>query len=242
MGTMKGVILGIHPAMQIIDITHQIPPQDVEAAAFVLQNSYRFFPAGAIHLAVVDPGVGTQRRIIIAETERYFFVAPDNALLKYIFHEDHIKRVVEATNRDFFRREISRTFHGRDIFAPLSAHLALGISLDKFGNEIHDYARGEIKLPVIEDKKIRGQIIYIDHFGNLITNIPTSSLKISRFFSISVGTLTIKKLSNSYAEVEKDEPVALFGSSAYLEIGIRNGNASEKLHIQRDEEVIVTMI
>ncbi len=238
-GTMKGVILGIHPAARIIDISHQIPPQDIDAGAFVLRNCYRYFPERTIHVVVIDPGVGSERRIILVETERYFFLAPDNSVLKYIFHEEKIKRVFNITNHNFFLKQISHTFHGRDIFAPVAAHLASGIAPGRFGEEITDYEKGEIDFPEIDGNKITGKIIHIDGFGNLITNISSSLLEKNRIFSISLGTQTIKNLSNSYAEVEIGKPVALIGSSGYLEIGIRNGNAQEFLQIQRNDQVIV---
>ena len=238
-GTMKGVILNIHPPARIVDISHKIPPQDVDSGAFILRNSYRFFPDGTIHLAIVDPGVGSKRRILIAETERYLFIAPDNSLLKYIFHENHVLRVFEAENHNYFLNKISHTFHGRDIFAPIAAHLASDIVPEQFGRQISDYDRGRISIPIIKKHQIRGNVIHIDHFGNLITNIPSTQLKNKRILSIKIGTNTIEKLSNSYAEVAEGELIALPGSAGFLEIAIRDGNAGEVLHMQRNDEIIV---
>ena len=233
-GTTKGVVRKINPAAQVIDISHQIPPQDIDAAAFVIRTSYRYFPAGTLHMVVVDPGVGSQRKIIAVETEQYFFLAPDNSVLKYIFHDEKIIRVINVANKQYFLQEISQTFHGRDIFSPVAAHIAAGVELKLLGDEIHDFERGKVLTPVIQPHKIIGHVIYIDRFGNLITNISNQLLKKVENIIINVGTIDIQNLSNSYADVRPGEAVALLGSSGFLEIGIRNGNAQRTLNVNRN--------
>ncbi len=235
-GVIKGVIYGINPAARIVDITHYITPQDIEAGAFILNNSYQYFPKGTVHLAVVDPGVGTDRRVLAVQTDNYFFVAPDNHILKYIFHECETFTVVDVLNKKYFLDEISTTFHGRDIFSPVAAHLSNGIALDELGERITDFDRGEVIEPMQSDNKLIGRIIYIDRFGNLITNINQSQI-IKHEISVHIGANTIDKLSNFYSEVEHGKPVAVIGSSGYLEIAVRNGNAQKQLGVNRSDVV-----
>ena len=237
-GTMKGVIYGINPRATIVDITHQIPPQDVNSGAFVLKNCYHYFPKGTIHVAVVDPGVGSERKILLTVTPEHFFIAPDNHILKYIFYSQETIKVFEVFNKKYFLKTVSHTFHGRDIFAPVAAYLSTGIPVDEFGREIQDYDKGDIALPQINRHKISGSIIYIDQFGNLITNIEEHRIK-SRKISINLGTQTVNSLSNSYAEVETGEPLALIGSSGFLEIAIRNGNAQKAWNVNIGDPVII---
>lgn len=231
-GIMKGVILSIYPQAKIVDISHQIPPQDISAAAFVLHYSHRYFPAGTIHVAVVDPGVGSSRRLLAVASERYFFLAPDNQILAYIFHDCETLTVVEVLNNQFFLAKVSRTFHGRDIFAPVAAHLATGIPMETLGPKIHDYDRGQIELPRMTKHGLHGQIIYVDQFGNLISNIPEDWIA-GKATTIRLGKWVFKHVSEAYAEVGSGQPLAIIGSSGYLEIAIREGNASRTLGIGR---------
>jgi S-adenosylmethionine hydrolase len=237
-GALKGVILSINPKATIVDISHEIPAQDIEAAAFVLNCSYRYFPGGTIHVAVVDPGVGTVRKILAVQSEKHLFIAPDNQILKYIFQSGETLTVVEVLNKQFFLNQISQTFHGRDIFAPVAAHLSTGVVIKQLGFETNNYDCGVIDQPVISDSTIAGKIIYIDKFGNLITNIPGELIDkpISR---LQIGSIIINRLSNSYAEVDFNQPLAIIGSSGYLEIAIRNGNARQQLSLNRGEIVII---
>jgi len=235
-GMMKGVMLSINPRVKIVDISHHVPSQDIETGAFVLKNSYHYFPPGTIHVAVVDPGVGSERRILAVAADEYFFIAPDNQILKYIFHTIETLTVIEVLNRKFFLNEVSQTFHGRDIFAPVAAHLSSGVPIENLGSVIHDYDRGEIDVPVITDEKIIGRIIYSDKFGNLITNISEASLR-KRSYSIVIGSLIITRLSQSYADAGIGQPLAIIGSSGYLEIAVRNGNARQQLSLKRGDFV-----
>jgi S-adenosylmethionine hydrolase len=235
-GTMKGVILSINPHAKIVDISHQIPDQDIEAGAFVLNNSYRYFPKGTVHLAVVDPGVGSERKILAVQSDDYFFIAPDNQILKYIFHSNETLTVVEVLNKQFFLDNISQTFHGRDIFAPIAAHLSTGLCIAQLGRETKNYDRGAIDQPKITKSGIIGSIIYIDKFGNLITNI-TEKLICKPISSIKIGASIINRLSNSYTEVDIGQPLAIIGSSGYFEIAVRNGNAHQQLSLNRGEVI-----
>ena len=237
-GTMKGVILSINPHAKIVDISHQIPDQDIEAGAFVLNNSYRYFPMGTVHLAVVDPGVGSERKILAVQSDDYFFIAPDNQILKYIFHSNETLTVVEVLNKQFFLTHISQTFQGRDIFAPVAAHLSTGIAIDQLGPIIEDYDHGEIDVPVVTSSSVMGKIIYADKFGNLITNIAIELIN-KPISLIEIGSTIINRLSNSYIEVEIGQPLAIIGSSGYLEIAVRNGNARQQLSQDRGGSVII---
>ena len=170
-GTMKGVILGIAPRATIVDITHQIPAGDIRSGAFALLGSYRFFPKGSVHVAVIDPGVGSERKAIVAETDNYFFIGPDNGVLSWTLPKERIKTIRALENEHYFLHLISGTFHGRDIFAPVAAHLASGVPTRKLG----PVSKGFMRLPWPEPKRARnrieGEIVYIDRFGNAITNL-----------------------------------------------------------------------
>ena len=237
-GIMKGVILSINDKAKIVDISNSLPSQDIEAGSLVLDNSYRFFPKGTIHVAVVDPGVGSDRRILAVQTKDYFFIAPDNQILKHIFYNNETLTVVEVLNKTYFLDEISRTFHGRDIFAPVAAHMSLGVPLTEFGPEVADFNRGEISQPVILAKKIIGKIIHIDKFGNLITDISAKMLN-KQIFSISAGSTSLPEFVDSYAHVALGTPLAIIGSSGFVEISVRNGNACEQLSLHRGDIVQV---
>jgi len=223
-GIMKGAIYCINPQAQIVDITHHISPQNIDAASFIVNNSYKHFPAGTIHVVVVDPGVGSERRILAVAADNYYFIAPDNKILKYIFYKNETLTVVEVLNKRYFNKNVSRTFHGRDIFAPVAAHLSNGVPIEQLGKVITNYDRGEIDTPVFLHNKIIGIVIYIDVFGNLITNIKEEYI-LNKSFIIKIGTTIFNNLSSSYSDVKISEPLAIIGSSGFVEIAIRNGNA-----------------
>lgn len=227
-GVMKGVILGINPVARIVDITHNVRPQDIMSAAFLLKGSYKYFPKGTIHLVVVDPGVGSKRKAIIVKTEDYIFVGPDNGVLSLALDECKIKKIIHITNVNYFLKPVSDTFHGRDVFAPVTGYLAKGIQLEKFGREVREYK----KLDIPKVKAGKGQIIYIDRFGNLVTNIPKGVSGKIQFKGISID-----KISSSYAEVEIGRPLAIFGSFGNLEISIRNGSAKDYFRAKIGDEV-----
>jgi S-adenosyl-L-methionine hydrolase (adenosine-forming) len=238
-GAMKGVIFTINPEAKIADITHEIPPQDVCAAAFTLVNYYKTFPPGTTHVCVVDPGVGSERRAILVETQNYYFVAPDNGLLSFVFDEEQDFRVFELTNQEFFRHPVSQTFHGRDVFAPVAAHLSTGISVEEFGREINDFVRFEIAKPQKNSAgEIEGEIIHIDRFGNLITNLKGEDLP--EKFVIKITEKTITKHLKYYAEAETGEIFSILGSAGFLEIVAFRDSAKAFLNVKLWDKVFLT--
>jgi len=239
-GVMKGVILGINPRATIIDISHDISPQNVEQAAFVLANAYRFFPANSIHVVVVDPGVGSARRPMAAKIGETIFVAPDNGVLTQTI-SDQPSAVVHLNRPEYFLPQVSRTFHGRDIFAPVAAHLSLGVPIESLGDPIIDWVRLAANDATRRDNQIVGRVVHIDHFGNAITNIGEEFLTgIDRAsLTIRVGENVLRGIASTYAAVAERAPLALISSSGNLEIAVRNGNAAEQLGIRWGDQVIV---
>lgn len=233
-GVLKGVILSISPACSIVDITHQIPPQDVRAACFALSTAYAYFPQGTIHLVVVDPGVGGKRRPLLIETEDYFFIGPDNGVFTAILVKPGLKSVIEITNGKYFLAEVSSTFHGRDIFAPIAAHLANGCPLSRFGTPVSDYVLLDWPQPsVIKPGEAQGTIIHIDRFGNLVTNFPRDYIKQitgKRAFRIECAGVVITQIVPAYSHTQPGELCGVFGSSNYLEISVTNGSARDILN------------
>jgi hypothetical protein len=243
-GAMKGVILTVNPRCQIMDITHQIPPLDRLRASFILQNSYGYYPPGTVHLVVVDPGVGTRRRAVILEKEGHFFVGPDNGVFTGILSVPGKCRGYEITGRGFSRKPLSPTFHGRDLFAPAAGQLSLGVPPSDFGSAVGDYERVEWPRPRLERKKWVGQILWADPFGNLITNIdgdgPGEGLTKGGWVIRGKGW-TIAKLSKTYGEVEPGRPLALFGSSGWLELAVNQGRAQDVLKLKPGDPVIIRL-
>jgi len=241
---MKGVILSINPSAVIIDISHQIPPQDVIAGAFVLSQAVPFFPKSTIHLAVVDPGVGGKRRPVLIQTNRYFFVGPDNGIFSIALQNERIRRKIHLTNKDYFLSHISPTFHGRDIFSPVAAYLSLGIDPAVLGKKIKEIKDLGFKKPYLKGRKITGEIIHIDRFGNLITNIDEGLLKNifkNRRFEVEVCDNIIKRFVPAYSYAKKDEIISLIGSSGLLEIAIKEKNASTEMGVAKGERVEVRL-
>ena len=240
-GIMKGVIATRAPEARVVDVTHGIPPQNVLAGALVLRHAVPYFPPGTIHLAVVDPGVGSERRPICVETPREVLVGPDNGLLSLATAAAAHARVYHLKEGRFFPSPRSATFHGRDVFAPVAAALATGTRPSELGPEITDAHRLEVPEPRREAGTICGQVIYVDHFGNLITNIPRTLL--ANFpgepSSISIRGTQVPGLSPSYAAVRSGLPVAVVNSWDHLEIAVRDGSAAASLGAGVGDEVIV---
>jgi len=233
---MKAVILKINPNVKVLDITHEITPQDVREAGFVLWNAYRYFPPKTIFVCVVDPKVGSERKIIAVETKNYIFIAPDNGLLDFVLSEVEVLRAVYVENKNYFLENISFTFHGRDIFAPVSAYISRGVDLNEIGTEADLKIPEKIFVDVSKQGDYKGEIIYIDRFGNLITNLKISN-KIEG--EVRFREYIIEKISSTYAEVGQGQMVALINSSNLLEIGVRNGNAKEFFKANCGENVIL---
>jgi S-adenosyl-L-methionine hydrolase (adenosine-forming) len=226
-GTVKGAILSVNPAARIVDLTHDIPPQDVREGSRVLSAALPYFPAGTVFVAVVDPGVGTDRAILGVETDRHVFLAPDNGLLGFL--EGSIRRMIRIAESKYFLKPTSATFHGRDIFAPVAGRLAKGADLARFGPAVKKLAT----LP--EDA--RGRVVAIDRFGNAITNIPGD--RVPRGARIKVGRTVVKSLSRTYGDVRKGAILALVGSTGYVEISVNQGSAL-KAGIHKGDTVTVT--
>jgi len=233
-GIMHGVVLKIHAQATIVDVCHAVASYDILDGAWTIAQAYRFFPPGTVHVVVVDPGVGSERRPIVAETGEHIFVAPDNGVLSLVEAREKKFVVRHITAERYFLRPVSQTFHGRDIFAPVGGWLSKGIAPAKFGPKISDYVR--LKLPKVErvgDRSFRGEVLKVDKFGNLITNISErdapgllSDRKPRASFLISGVTVT--RFCQSYAD-GGDELFAIVGSSGYLEIAARQASAAEKL-------------
>lgn len=239
-GVMKGVILSIAPHATVIDITHAVPPQDVRHAGFVLASAIPYFPPDAIHVAVVDPGVGTERRPIAVETQRARYVAPDNGILTFALQRDPPVRIVHLTNEEHWLPSVSATFHGRDIFAPVAAHLACGVPIEALGESIDVIEELPLSRPVRRpDGSILGHVQYIDHFGNCVTDIPVEWLPPDAFVWVEVAGTRVGGLAPAYAAVAPGDPVALIGSTGYLEIAVREGNAAQRFGISVGDPVVV---
>lgn len=230
-GTMKGVILGINPNSSVVDITHEIPPGDIRAGAFALMASYRYFPKGTVHLAVIDPGVGSERKAIAAQTTNYAFVGPDNGVLSFALAKEKIKGIYRLENERHFLHPVSHTFHGRDIFAPAAAHLSHGLAINKLGPKQEDFVRLPWPEPEISRDSIRGEIIYMDHFGNAITNIGNDCLaRVGKPLVFKDGK-RLCAIEPFYQSVPRGKTVAVPGSSGYLEIAINGGSAARSLRL-----------
>ena len=243
-GVMKGVILNINPQVQIVDITHAVPPQDIHGAAFLIDSTYRYFPTGTIHVIVVDPGVGSERRAIVCQTETAYFVCPDNGILTHILRDEGRIHIVAVENPAYFLPQVSNTFHGRDIFAPVAAHLSRGVPIDKLGSPTTQPIQFPIPSPQVTDKAIIGQVIWIDAFGNLVTNISREILESREGGNgvvIHAGSAEINHLNRSYAESAIGEVLAILGSFSRLEISINQGNAAQTLGLKRGDAITICM-
>ena len=238
---MKGVILDIAPATKLLDITHSISPQDVMEAAFVLKSAVSYFPPNTIHLAVVDPGVGTDRKAVALRKNDHWFVGPDNGLFSLLLEGASPDEVVELDNPLYWLTgQPSNTFHGRDIFAPVAAHLAAGTSLHALGSPLESLTPLQWALPIADKQGIQGWIVHVDRFGNCITNISHDLINQQRngkSMKCYVGTAIIDKIEPTYGALPAGEPLMLFDSNDLLEIAINSGNASELLNIRKGSPV-----
>jgi len=263
-GVMKGVALGIAPRARLVDITHDIRPGDVRGGAFALMAVCRYFPAGTVHVAVVDPGVGSQRRAIAVQTQHAFFVGPDNGVLSWALNREKVESIRQIENTTYFLKPLSRTFHGRDVFAPVAAHLQRGVSLKSLGRELHDYCRIPWPDPKVGPGQLRGEIVYVDRFGNGITNLEARPAAADssargegrgiatrldpRWLGKGAGTACVVTgrrkvhftLAEFYAAVPPGEPVAVPGSSGFLELALNGGSAATQFGIEIGDEVIVS--
>ena len=241
-GALKGVILATNPKAQILDLTHDIRPHDVEEAAFTLLAACDSFPAGTIHVAVVDPGVGSSRRPIAVFSGDQAFVGPDNGLFSYILERNDEAKVFHLTNERYFRQPVSSTFHGRDIFAPVAAALSLGIGPEKLGEEITGACRLRPLTPErMKNGRVRGRVIHIDRFGNCITNFTPADVTTNRGIRLVIRGKAIRSIRQFFADDHDRQKIfAIWGSAGFLEIAAKNTSAAKILKAKRGDRVIIT--
>jgi S-adenosylmethionine hydrolase len=244
-GAMKGVILGICPDATLVDISHEVPTHDVLTAGLELSAVYRLFPTGTIFLVVVDPGVCSARRGLAVDTGDYRFVAPDNGVLTVVFQETPPKQVVELTERRYARPTVSKTFEGRDRFAPAAAWLGKNIQLSALGRPVTDYRLLDIPVPDTRAGEMVGQVLRVDHFGNVVSNIDRRAFESYAQASgggiqIKVGPQAIGRLVETYADIGEDEVCAIFGSTDHLEFAANSQRAVERLHVELGAPVVVS--
>jgi S-adenosylmethionine hydrolase len=246
-GTIKGVILDIAPDAEIVDICHSVQAFDVLDGALTIAQAYAYFPTGTVHLVVVDPGVGTARRPILATTERHHFVAPDNGVLSLVYGREERVHVRQVTAEHYYLQPVSNTFHGRDIFAPVTAYLAKGVDPAKFGEEVEDFVRFNAPKPKpAEGNTLRGVVLKVDRFGNLITNITPQDAPLlfqpqPPAFKILVGKREITDIRMNYAQGTPGEVFGILGSMGYLEIAANRGSAAQTVGAGKGSDVNVVL-
>ncbi len=232
---MKGAIYSINPAVTVVDVAHDIRPQDIREAAFILAQTYRSFPEGTIHVAVVDPGVGTSRKGLLLQTKRYTFVGPDNGVFSFVWSREALVKKIDLTNPKYFATRVNRTFHGRDVFGPVAAHVSLGVPARAFGC----FIKTLVSLPTMRASRqrgrIRGEVIHADRFGNLVTNIPAEWMKGFRG-TVSVDGARVP-FAATYGLVKEGAPLALIGSAELMEIAVNRGSAAERFGSHAKVEV-----
>jgi S-adenosylmethionine hydrolase len=245
-GVMKGVITSICPSAQVIDLTHQVPPQDIATGAFLLDVSVDYFPEGTIHVAVVDPGVGTARKPVALRTAKAFFVGPDNGIFTLVLQRQKLLQAICLDNPRYHLSTVSSTFHGRDIFAPVAAHIACGVSVEELGTPIHRLQRLPLPRIRVDWEGIRATIVHIDRFGNAISNLSRAEYEAWRIrwdvkepaVQVAASNTTLPIVS-TYGDVPRGKPVALFGSSERLEIAVNGGSAARELALRRGDTIKV---
>lgn len=246
-GTTKGVILGIEPEAEIVDICHSVQAFDVLDGALTISQAYSYFPSGTVHMVIVDPGVGTTRRPLLVTSERYHFVAPDNGVLSLIYQREQRLSARHVTAEHYFLQPVSNTFHARDVFSPVAAYLAKGVDPAKFGEEVSDFVRFSAPKPKpVNENTLRGLVLKVDRFGNLITNItpqdaPMLFAQEAPAFKIVVGKREIAEIKDAYARGAPGEVFGILGSMGYLEIAANRGAAAQILGVGKGSDVSVVL-
>jgi hypothetical protein len=244
-GAMKGVILGINPDVMLVDITHGVIAHDILDGALTIGQAFRYYPPKTVHVVVVDPGVGTPRRPILVAADQHYLVGPDNGVFSAVYDQTEALYVWNLTSEHYFRQPVSNTFHGRDIFAPVAAWLTKSWQSSAFGEPITDFVRFSLPKPKGDGKMIKGVILRVDHFGNLITNLTAENASAifapDAKFTIRAGTGSVTKIVPTFAGGAAGEAVAVVGSSGYLEISVNRGNAARTLGAMRGAEVTVEL-
>jgi S-adenosyl-L-methionine hydrolase (adenosine-forming) len=239
--SIKGIILGVNPDARLVDISNLVPPQDIFTGAFTLGRAWSCFPYGTVHLAVVDPGVGAVRRGLAVDAGGHFFVSPDNGILSYVFEENPGFEAYEITAEHYYRKPISPTFHGRDIYAPIAAWISKGVPLHQIGNQLQDPFR--LQLPAIKKVKetlIQGQILAVNRFGNLITNLKPTD--VPRAYKILAGQREITVIHETYQEGAPGEVFVVQGSTGFLEIALKDGSAASVIKLKAGSPIGVIFI
>jgi S-adenosylmethionine hydrolase len=246
-GAMKGVILDIVPDAQIVDICHSVQAFDVLDGALTISQAYSYFPTRTVHVVVVDPGVGTARRPIVASCDKYHFVAPDNGVLSLVYAREPRMHVRHITSEHYFLQPVSNTFHARDIFSPVAAYLAKEVDSLKFGDEVEDYVKFTAPKPkAVDENRLRGVVLKVDRFGNLITNITAQDAPMlfapgAKGFKIVVGSREITEIHSAYAEGAPGEVIGILGSMGFLEIAANRGAAAQLTGVGKGNEIIIIL-
>jgi hypothetical protein len=239
---MKGVILGICPDARIVDVSHEVEKFNIRMGTFILACAAPSFPKGTIHVAVVDPGVGTKRKPILIQTRQAYFIGPDNGILILAAKKQGIEHVYEITNRKLIRPEVSNTFHGRDIFAPTAAHLAKGTAASQFGRHAKRLSTPDFVKAKIKEDRLIGEVIHVDDFGNIITNLDWEVVRplcTEKVIIVKLKNKEVKsKLCKTYGEAEKQKPFAIVGSHGFLEFSVNQGNAAETLDAKQGDKIV----
>jgi S-adenosylmethionine hydrolase len=236
-GIIKGIISYLSPSARIIDISNDVPPFNIDAARYLLETSYLDFPPGTIHLAIVDPGVGTKRRALIVQTDHYLFIGPDNGLFSFL-KPSQIKKIVAITKKEYFLKEASPTFHGRDIFAPVTAHLSRGMVPEKFGSVVKSMVRIQDKKSRKARGKLIGKIVYIDRFGNVVTSFRKNDLPMGKF-TVYLDDKKIGIPRKTFGSVRMERPVCYVNSFGYLEIAVNQGSAARYYKVDYSSEALI---
>ena len=239
LGVVKAVILGICAEINIVDLSHEVPPWDIAAASWVIGNSYSYFPAGTIHVGVVDPGVGSKRRAVALQGAEHIFIGPDNGIFSHVLQSSKDFKIYELTATEYWLQSVSTSFHARDVFGPVAAHCAAGVSLSELGKPID--LNSLVRLPArdlkVKQNRVEGSVEYVDRFGNLITNIRKDLVQ--DFVLCQVGKRSIGRIGHSYFSGTPGAPIAFIGSNGFLEIAVSQGRADEKLDAGLNTPVIL---
>jgi S-adenosylmethionine hydrolase len=245
-GVLKGVILKILPNASIVDISHSVVPMDLLDGALTIGSAYSYFPPRTVHVVVVDPGVGTQRRPILVRTEQHYFVAPDNGVLSVVYEREPSVKVRHITAEHYFLSPVSDTFHGRDIFAPVAAWVAKTYQTEVFGDEVTDFVHFTLPRAKPNGAALKGVVLRVDAFGNLMTNLKAEDLPSEMVaagkIKLQIGKARVERLAQTFAQGEAGEPIAVMGSSGFLEVAVNRGHAARTLGAQRGSEVILELV
>lgn len=240
---MKGVIYTINPTATLIDITHDVEKFNIRMGAFMLFSAASYFPKGTVHVSVVDPGVGTERRAILVQTKQGFFIGPDNGVLVLAAQSQNIEHIYYLTNDEFMLPQVSSTFHGRDVFASVAAHLDKGVKPSEFGPEINDAVIPDFTSVKRRRGSFIGEVLHIDNFGNVITNINQKEISHAKTVNVKLRNLSLKlTFGKTYAQAKLQNPIMLIGSHGFLEIALNQDSAAEKLHAKAGDKIEVTPV